>query len=228
MERGGAQRVPPRVVRRGAPVDESNWRVHPGVPSVATSRPLPAVATRELIRVLRAPTVAGNDDQNAAQAIEDRAPVLAPIGTRQGREPWRQSESRVSRRQARRPSQVRKRSARPEGGRSSHRRADPVSGWLARRDPGGGSPHYPRGGPGHRGGVQMDQAQQPVGGARLVPRRDRLHGRDLQTGGQADLRPGCLLGRTLGGSSTPASRGTRVAPSTSARERCSMPRRSRP
>ena len=38
----------------------------------------------------------------------------------------------------------------------------------------------------------MDQTHQPIGGARMVPRWYRLHRRGLQTGGQADLRPGCL------------------------------------
>ena len=82
---------------------------------------------------------------------------------------------------------------------------------------GGGSPPHPRGGPGHRGGVQMDQAHEPNGRARVVPRWDRLHGRDLQTG-EADLRRGASL-EDPAGSSTPASKATRVGPSTSGREK---------
>jgi hypothetical protein len=44
----------------------------------------------------------------------------------------------------------------------------------------------------------MDQAQQPIGRARVVPRWDRLYGRGLHAGGQADLCPGCLLGGPSG------------------------------
>src|SRR5438046_2905030 len=67
-----------------------------------------------------------------------------------------------------------------EVGFSSHRRAESGAGWLAGRDSGASSPPHPRGGPGHHGGVQMEQAQQPIGRARVVPRWDRLHGRGLQ------------------------------------------------